>query len=138
MFYAELNIHQKLSFNCPLIFRHQETLFQSLNLSSHSAEDYTSQSIYNRMERNPGYFHFEVVKSFHDHSLDPNTFKFSLKIPELMIRFETPIWNKILHVWVNYLSLYLLFFIAAKKLKDFVYGNYWIRSWEVIPWKKIY
>lgn len=137
-FHAELKLHQKISFNCPLFFRHQETHFQSLNLSSHSSEDYTSQSIFNRVERNPGYFHFETVKSFQDHSIDPNTFKFSIKIPELMIRFETPIWTKVLHVWVRFLSLYLLFFLAAKKFKDFIYGNYWIRCWEVIPWKKIY
>lgn len=55
-----------------------------------------------------------------------------------MIRFETPIWHKIFNVWVKFISLYVLSFFAAKKIKDYAYGNYWIRAWEVIPWKKIY
>lgn len=55
-----------------------------------------------------------------------------------MIRFETPVWHKIFQVWIKFISLYVLFFCAAKKLKDYAYGHYWIRAWEVIPWKKIY
>lgn len=55
-----------------------------------------------------------------------------------MIRFETPTWHKIFHVWIKFVSLYIFFYYAAKRIKDYAYGNYWIRSWEVIPWKKIY
>lgn len=77
-------------------------------------------------------------QSFLDHSFNANTVKLSLKIPELMIRFETPTWHNVFTLWIKFISLYVLFFFAAKKVKDFAYGNYWIRSWEVIPWKKIY
>lgn len=138
LFYLELQLSQKVSLNCPILFRHQETLFKPLNLSSHSAEDYTPLSIHNRINRNPAHFSFKPTESFHDHSLGRNTLKFVLKVPELMIRFETPIWHKIFNTWVKFISLYILSFFAAKRIKDYVYGNYWIRSWEVIPWKKIY
>lgn len=127
-----------MSFNCPLLFHHQETLFHPLNLTSQLAKDYTAISIQNRIQRNPGYFHFERVNSFLDPDLDSNTLTFHLKVPELMIRYEIPVWQKMFQLWVKFVSLYIIFYWAAQKVKNFAYGKYWVRAWEVIPWKKIY
>lgn len=139
LFHNELRLTQKLSFNCPLFWRHQATFFKPLNLtSSSSAEDYTGLGIYRRIDRNPGYFQFEPTASFRDPQLEEDTLQFVFTVPELMVRFETPIVHKVLIFWVKFVSLYVVFHLLCGKVKDVAYGRYFIRAWEVIPWKKLY
>lgn len=73
-----------------------------------------------------------------DPQLDENTLHFIFRVPELMIRYETPIVHKVLIIWIKFISIYVVFFLLASKLKDVAYGRYFIRAWEVIPWKKLY
>ena len=132
--HLDLSVSQRVAFNCPLLFGHQETLFQPLNLS----EYHSSLSLQQRLERGPGYFYFEPSRTFKNPSLPRNTIRLSLRIPQLMLRFQRPLWNQAMSTWTQFLAMYVVFYLMTKKLKDYVYGRYWIRSWEVIPWKKMY
>lgn len=138
VFFNELQLNQRTSFNCPVLWRHQETHFRPLNLTTRNLRDMTTQRIFEKLRRNPGHFEFVNKRTFDEPIGEENSLVFKFAMPEVMLRFETPVWHKVLQMWIKFLAVFILFFLAVNKFKDIAFTRYWVRAWEVVPWKKGY
>lgn len=93
-----------------------------------------TENILETVSRSPGYYRFEQKDAFQ--YLADDSLVFKLKIPEIKTRYETPVWQNVQQIWIRFLSVFVIVYIAMNKLKDIAFARYWIRAWEVVPWKK--
>ena len=86
---------------------------------------------------NPIHFEYaEWQKDTQPNDDDEITIKVEIQIGEELLRYKTSFWQKLLQLWIQYLSTLIVFLWLADKLKDWLFAGRKVRALEVVPWKK--
>ncbi|XP_046989625.1 transmembrane protein 231 isoform X3 [Schistocerca americana] len=56
--------------------------------------------------------------------------------PEDTILYKPGFWQVVKWAWVQYLSVLVVIMYITNKIKSYVFGNYLISSFRIVPWKK--
>ncbi|KAM7356076.1 uncharacterized protein ACRADG_001930 [Cochliomyia hominivorax] len=139
---AELMLKQYIEFTCPFPGRNTKTSFRSLKFSTNSSnmQQFHIESMWNQIKSNPAYFHLDIQESYirkfpNEQGL---SFQLDLDILQLGARYHLSIWERLGQFWLYFASFFGISFYIMNKVKDFLFGHHIVRSWEIIPWKKLY
>lgn len=139
---ADLALKQYVEFTCPFPGRHIKTKFHHLNISTNSTstKQFNIESILDRVKSNPAYFQLDIQETYFKKSPPTRGLSIQLDIDILQLgsRYHLSIWERLGQFWLYFASFFGISFYIMNKLKDFLFGNHIVRSWEIIPWKKLY
>lgn len=139
---AELILKQYVEFTCPFPGRNTKTAFRNTKFHTNTTnmQQFQIESMWDQVKSNPAYFQLDV-QEFYIRKL-PNdqglSFQLDLDILQISARYHLSIWERLGQFWLYFASFFGISFYVMNKLKDFLFGNHIVRSWEIIPWKKLY
>ncbi|XP_030380548.1 uncharacterized protein LOC115628528 [Scaptodrosophila lebanonensis] len=143
---GELQLKQHVEFTCPFPGRNIKTHFRQIQLDPNNSypniEQYKMESLLSQVKANPAYFQLAIQESYFYPTaahLDPGlNIELELDVFQVPARYHLSIWERLGQFWLYFASFFGISFYVMNKLKDFLFGRHIIRSWEVIPWKKLY
>ncbi|KAH8392096.1 hypothetical protein KR215_000582 [Drosophila sulfurigaster] len=143
---GELKLKQYVEFTCPFPGRNIQTHFRQVQLDSNSSHaniaQYKMESLLGQVKANPAYFQLVVQETYFKPTapLLERGLIIELEVDVLQVpaRYHLSIWERLGQFWLYFASFFGISFYIMNKLKDFLFGRHIIRSWEIIPWKKLY
>lgn len=138
---GRIKMNQKLGFYCPFFLHHKKTHFFYTLVPENSTdiEDFDHSNIQQRLTNNPAYITYEKTsKSWNRHQNDITVLNIVLNVEEVMTRYHKTFWQRVGFIWIEYLSILIVFCYTLDKLKSYLFSEQIIRAWEIIPWKKLY
>ncbi|XP_002052919.3 transmembrane protein 231 [Drosophila virilis] len=143
---GELKLKQYVEFTCPFPGRNIQTHFRQVQLDTNNSQadmsQYKMESLLAQVKANPAYFQLSVQETYYRPSaprLEPGlSIELELDVLQLPARYHLSIWERLGQFWLYFASFFGISFYLMNKLKDFLFGRHIIRSWEIIPWKKLY
>lgn len=61
-----------------------------------------------------------------------------LNVGPMAVRYATTVWQQLFAVWMQYVAVLAVTVVAARQLLAVAFRRRWVRTWEVVPWKKLY
>lgn len=138
---ADLNLAQRTGFYCPFFLRQIKSHFYHSIISENSTNirDYDITSIRRKLKNNPAFMMANPSATYWQRRPTGDiVLTIDLFIDEVESRYHTSIWQRLGQIWIYYLSIFLVCAYGMEKLKTYLFSRQAIRSWEIIPWKKIY
>ncbi|KAH8412094.1 hypothetical protein KR222_010487 [Zaprionus bogoriensis] len=143
---GELKLKQYVEFTCPFPGRNIQTHFRQAQLETNSSvadmSQYTMEALLAQVKANPAYFQLAVQETYYTASSprdEPGLIiELELDVLQVPARYHLSIWERLGQFWLYFASFFGISFYVMNKLKDFLFGRHIIRSWEIIPWKKLY
>lgn len=143
---GELKLKQFVEFTCPFPGRNLQTHFRQVLLDTNNSladiSQYKMESLLAQVKANPAYFQLAVQETYYRPApprLSPGlTIDLELDVLQLPARYHLSIWERLGQFWLYFASFFGISFYIMNKLKDFLFGRHIVRSWEIIPWKKLY
>uniref|UniRef100_A0A1I8NUL5 Transmembrane protein 231 n=2 Tax=Stomoxys calcitrans TaxID=35570 RepID=A0A1I8NUL5_STOCA len=139
---ADLALKQYVEFTCPFPGRYVKTKFRHLTIPSNSSNigKFNIESLLDRLKSNPAYYQLEIQEHYFRKASPEQglIIQFHIDILQLGARYHLSIWERLGQFWLYFASFFGISFYIMNKLKDFLFGNHIVRSWEIIPWKKLY
>lgn len=143
---GELKLKQYVEFTCPFPGRHIQTHFRQVQLDTNNSHadmsQYKMESLLAQVKANPAYFQLVVQETYYRPTslrTDPGlSIELELDVLQVPARYHLSIWERLGQFWLYFASFFGISFYVMNKLKDFLFGRHIIRSWEIIPWKKLY
>ncbi|KAH8298102.1 hypothetical protein KR018_006829 [Drosophila ironensis] len=143
---GELQLKQYVEFTCPFPGRNIKTQFRPVHLDNNATtadlEQYRMESLLGQVKANPSYFQLAVQETYFRASSpvrEPGLFiELELDVLQVPARYHLSIWERLGQFWLYFASFFGISFYIMNKLKDFLFGRHIVRSWEIIPWKKLY
>ncbi|KAH8377028.1 hypothetical protein KR093_002833 [Drosophila rubida] len=143
---GELKLKQYVEFTCPFPGRNIQTHFRQVQLDSNNShadiEQYKMESLLAQVKANPAYFQLLVQEAYFKPTaprLEPGlVVELEVDVLQVPARYHLSIWERLGQFWLYFASFFGISFYIMNKLKDFLFGRHIIRSWEIIPWKKLY
>lgn len=137
-----MDLHQSGTFHCPFFLRKYKSRF-SRNLvpeNSTDIRDFNFNVIREQIvNRNPGYLLFEKTNVYWNrHQQNTIVINIVIHIGELESLYHTSFWQKLGRLWIQYLSVFVVFWYVIDKLKYYMFTQQKIKAWELVPWKKMY
>ncbi|ALC40127.1 CG14020 [Drosophila busckii] len=143
---GELKLKQYVEFTCPFPGRNIQTHFRQVQLDASNnyvdMAQYSMEHLLAQVKANPGYFQLAVQETYYrptDPQMVPGiTIELEMDVLQVPARYHLSIWERLGQFWLYFASFFGISFYIMNKLKDFLFGRHIIRSWEIIPWKKLY
>ncbi|KAH8246481.1 hypothetical protein KR038_001997 [Drosophila bunnanda] len=143
---GELQLKQYVEFTCPFPGRNIKTQFRQvhmdMNASTADIGQYKMESLLAQVKANPAYFQLSVQETYYrptPPTLEPGlVVELELDVLQVPARYHLSIWERLGQFWLYFASFFGISFYIMNKLKDFLFGRHILRSWEIIPWKKLY
>ncbi|XP_002064724.3 uncharacterized protein LOC6642100 [Drosophila willistoni] len=142
---GELQLKQYVEFTCPFPGRNIKTHFRSVQFGNSNTSDisqYKMESLLAQVKANPAYFQLAIQEAYKRNTspqFEPGLhIELELNILQVAARYHLSIWERLGQFWLYFASFFGISFYIMNKLKDFLFGHHIIRSWEIIPWKKLY
>ncbi|KAL7741184.1 hypothetical protein ACLKA6_018208 [Drosophila palustris] len=143
---GELKLKQYVEFTCPFPGRNIQTQFRQVQLDTNNSHadmsQYRMESLLGQVKANPAYFQLAVQETYFkptSPSMEPGLFiELEVDVLQVAARYHLSIWERLGQFWLYFASFFGISFYIMNKLKDFLFGRHIIRSWEIIPWKKLY
>lgn len=142
---GRLSFSQRSSFNCPDFLRKRQTFFQHLEVISPNSTNlghYSINAASEKLRSNVGYLEFETTNLQWTpiNGKDPTDRRIQLNvvihIDEIEVRFWTSVGQLMFRMWMEYLAVLVVLWVAVDRLKRFLFSKMWLRTWEVQPWKQ--
>lgn len=147
-----LHIHQSSTIQCPFPFgRMEHVTFEnrmSALIPANSTDhlDYELPTIRQRLLNNPIHMEFQIdnvdhigVRQTTNDKLNGNIqLNLRLQIDRLWVRYRTNVWQQLFVIWMQYVAVLVATVWLAGVLLSVCFRRHWVRSWEVVPWKKLY
>lgn len=138
---GRLTMRQVAAFHCPFFLRRIKSNFYHSSVPENSTDinDYKLEVIQRKLVNNPGYMLFEKTNTFWSRQQQNKVIvNIVLNIGETMNLYHTTFWQKLGKIWIQYLSIFVVFYYAMDMLKYYMFTRQKIRAWELVPWKKFY
>lgn len=143
---GELQLKQYVEFTCPFPGRNIKTQFRQVQLDTNSTngniDQFKMESLLAQVKANPAYFQLAVQETYYRETsarLQPGLIiDLELDVLQVAARYHLSIWERLGQFWLYFASFFGISFYIMNKLKDFLFGRHIVRSWEIIPWKKLY
>ncbi|XP_061388509.1 transmembrane protein 231 [Musca vetustissima] len=139
---ADLVLKQYVEFTCPFPGRYVKTKFRHLNISSNSSsiKQFGVESLLDQLKSNPAFFELDIQETYFRRGppADGLCIQLDIDILQLGARYHLSIWERLGQFWLYFASFFGISFYIMNKVKDFLFGRHIVRSWEIIPWKKLY
>lgn len=139
---AELMLKQYVEFTCPFPGRNTKTAFRNIKLHTNTSnmQQFQTETMWNQVKSNPAFFQLDIQESYVRKAPAEQglTIQLDLDILQLGARYHLSIWERLGQFWLYFASFFGISFYIMNKVKDFLFGNHIVRSWEIIPWKKLY
>ena len=139
---AELKLKQYVEFTCPFPGRNMKTSFHNIKLQANSSNirQFEIESIWQQIKLNPAYFYLDIQETYIKKGPKERglTVQTDLDILQLGSRYHLSIWERLGQFWLYFASFFGISFYIMNRINDFLFGNHIVRSWEIIPWKKLY
>lgn len=138
---GRMHFEQRSAFYCPFFMRSHKTHFyhELIRQNATDIKEFEMNSIEKKLRQNPGYLMFEKQNLEWNIRNDKRiTITVRIEIGEVATRFQTSFWQYFAHIWMQYLSVFIVFVYFIDKLKSFMFGRQFVRAWETVPWKKLY
>lgn len=139
---GRMELYQRTAFICPFFMRNRKSHFYPnvIPINSTSIKDYEMRQILLKLRQNVGYLQFEQKDLHWNMNGGDGKIRITLNIDigEMAARYRTSFWQNVSHIWMQYVSLLIVFVFLIDKLKSWMFGRQMIRAWETIPWKKLY
>ncbi|XP_017082513.1 transmembrane protein 231 [Drosophila eugracilis] len=143
---GELQLKQYVEFTCPFPGRNFKTQFRHVqvdtNATTGNIEQFKMESLLAQVKANPAYFQLAVQETYYRETsprFEPGLIiELELDVLQVPARYHLSIWERLGQFWLYFASFFGISFYIMNKLKDFLFGRHIVRSWEIIPWKKLY
>ncbi|XP_022224490.2 transmembrane protein 231 [Drosophila obscura] len=143
---GELQLKQYVEFTCPFPGRNIKTNFRPVHVQTNASHadisQYKMESLMAQVKANPAYFQLSIQETYYRPTsprLEPGlSIELELDVLQVPARYHLSIWERLGQFWLYFASFFGISFYIMNKLKDFLFGRHIIRSWEIIPWKKLY
>lgn len=136
-----LRLRQSATFHCPFFLRNIKSHFFHNLVPENSTDirDFDFKTIRRQIVNNPGYLLFEKSNVFWNrHQENKIIINVIVHIRESKSIYHSTFWQKLGRLWLQYLSIFIVFWYCADKLKNYMFTNQKIKAWELVPWKKMY
>lgn len=133
---GDLKLKQAVSLQCPYFLRKLKTHFNQkyLNENTSAMNDFKLEKIIEHLDNNPAHFYFDETMNMWKKTNDNRVvIKIHLKINEENFRYRQTIWNKLKELWMEYLSLLIIFMLISEKIKWFIFTKQILKTWETFP-----
>ncbi|XP_037953404.1 uncharacterized protein LOC119683672 [Teleopsis dalmanni] len=139
---TELKHKQYIEYSCPFPGRNLKTEFHDVlpngNTSS-NLKEFAIESILDELKINPGFFQLSLEETYVRPEPNPHLrIQVDIKISQVPVRYHLSIWERLGQFWLYFASFFGISFYVLNKIKDYLFSHQIIRSWEIIPWKKLY
>lgn len=138
---GSLLVKQQRALTCPLFLKNIKTHFfhNLIRANSTSIRDYSVDAVNERLETNPVFLRnvedgLRITKLTKDENVNIDI---KLQIGDIMLRYKYTLWQVLNRMWIEYLSVFIVFYLLGEKVKDYVFRNQYLAAWEIIPWKKL-
>ncbi|XP_005183555.3 uncharacterized protein LOC101895778 [Musca domestica] len=139
---ADLVLKQYVEFTCPFPGRNVKTSFRHLNVPSNSSniKQFGIEPLLDQLKSNPAFFELDIQETYFRRGPPEQGLSIQLDVDVLQLaaRYHLSIWERLGQFWLYFASFFGISFYIMNKLKDFLFGHHIVRSWEIIPWKKLY
>lgn len=139
---GRMELYQRTAFYCPFFMRNHKSHFYPnvVPFNSTNIKDFEMRHILLKLRQNVGYLQFEQKDvNWNANGGDGKILvTLNVDIGEMKARYRTSFWQNISHIWMQYVSVLIVFVFLIDKLKSWMFGRQMIRAWETIPWKKLY
>ncbi|XP_023301645.2 uncharacterized protein LOC111683774 [Lucilia cuprina] len=139
---ADLMLKQYVEFTCPFPGRNTKTSFRNIKLNTNTSQtqQFQTENMWNQVKSNPAFFQLDLQETYVRKSPAEQglTLQLDLDILQLGARYHLSIWERLGQFWLYFASFFGISFYIMNKVKDFLFGHHIVRSWEIIPWKKLY
>lgn len=138
---SKLTLIQNDEFICPFYGRKAKTRFRKEILATNASnlDLFDIKFIYSKIKNNPGYFSLETMEEYYERTYESGiSIDINIDIPQLSVRYHLSVWERLGQFWLYFASFFGISFLVVNKLKDFLFSRHYLRSWEIIPWKKMY
>lgn len=139
-FEGSLNIHQNRALQCPFFLRKIKTHFDHRLIKDNmtTIDNFSYQSIRSRLTRNPTFFKYDSIEEEITYNNNAElTINLKLHIQEVFTRYNFTLWQRLNKIWVQYLSIFVIFYLLTEKMKSFMFSYQYLCAWEVEPWQKL-
>ncbi|XP_055921730.1 uncharacterized protein LOC129952862 [Eupeodes corollae] len=136
-----LRLNQNAEFICPFYGRSAKTHFRGdvLPKNTSNMEYFQFEYIQERIRSNPAFFELDITETYYKPSPEEGlSIQLQIDVVQVPARYHLSIWERCGQFWLYFASFFGISFYIMNKSKDFLFGRHILRSWEVIPWKKIY
>lgn len=147
-----LTIHQNKAVQCPFPFGRSEHVTYENRMSAlipaNSTDhlDYELPTIRQRLLHQPIHMEFQIdnvdrigVQQTTNERLHGNIqLNLRLQIDRMWMRYRTSVWQQLFVIWMQYLAVLVATVWLAGVMLSVCFSRHWVRSWEVVPWKKLY
>lgn len=135
-------LKQYVEFTCPFPGRNVKTSFRHLNVSSNSSniKQFGIEPLLDQLKSNPAFYELDIQETYFRRGPPEQGLSIQLDVDVLQLaaRYHLSIWERLGQFWLYFASFFGISFYIMNKLKDFLFGHHIVRSWEIIPWKKLY
>lgn len=138
---GRLNLHQTATFHCPFFLRNIKSHFfhNLVPENSTNIRDYNFEVIRTQITNNPGYLLFDKTNTYWNRNQENKTIiNIVVRINQMRSLYHTSFWQKVGQLWIQYLSVFVIFWYAIDQLKRYMFTRQKIKAWELMPWKKMY
>ncbi|EDW36832.1 GL25847 [Drosophila persimilis] len=142
---GELQLKQYVEFTCPFPGRDIKTKFRPVHVETNASyadmSQYKIESLMAQIKANPAYFQLSIEETYYRPTsprLNRLSIELELDVLQVPGRYHLSIWERLGQFWLYFASFFGISFYIVNKVKDFLFGRHIIRSWEIIPWKKLY
>ncbi|XP_016964709.1 uncharacterized protein LOC108034337 [Drosophila biarmipes] len=139
---GDLSLKQYVDFTCPFPGRNLKTQFREIEVDRNATtEQFKMESLLAQAKANPAYFQLAVQETYYNtsSSFEPGLIiDLEFDVLQVPARYHLSIWERLGQFWLYFASFFGISFYIVNKLKDYLFGRHIVRSWEIIPWKKLY
>ncbi|XP_037709108.1 uncharacterized protein LOC119546700 [Drosophila subpulchrella] len=140
---GELSLKQYVGFTCPFPGRNIKTQFRDVQVDINATtEQFKMESLLAQVKANPAFFQLVVQETYYNKTspqFEPGlTIDLEIDVLQVPARYDLSIWERLGQFWLYFASFFGISFYIMNKLKDYLFGHHIVRSWEIIPWKKLY
>lgn len=136
---GQLKLHQLATFHCPFFLRNIKSHFFHSLIPENTTDirDYDFRTIRRQIVNNPGYMMFDKTNEFwNQHQQNQIIINVIIHIGESKSIYHSTFWQKLGRLWLQYLSIFVIFWYAADRLKNYMFTTQMIRAWALLPWKQ--
>jgi len=140
---GELSLKQYVGFTCPFPGRNNKTQFRDVQVDINgTTEQFNMESLLAQVKANPAFFQLVVQETYYNKTspqFEPGLIiDLEMDVLQVPARYHLSVWERLGQFWLYFASFFGISFYIMNKLKDFLFGHHIVRSWEIIPWKKLY
>lgn len=79
-----------------------------------------------------------MQRTWNRHQDDIIIVNITMHVQEITAHYYNSFWHTVGIIWIQYLSILILFCYVLDKMKTYIFSKQIIKTWKIIPWKKVY